>query len=279
MPFYETLELLDDLLEPAGFAYDPARNIFYARMNGWQRKVGYCRTYDEAAAHFSMIIHCEPFYFFYDNREWLLEFWKGQYGMTTGGEIGLYYREVKDYFPEVPRNLAIYQAAEEQDFPRITMRLVKKDRELFQKGQRHWWLTGFILGEFSKPKQLVMETELIFRDTVMAQAAAGAIRMAGYDTTQVRLLGRKVFFRFDKPRTRQPFGQKKVFTLLTQLRNYLLCKKYRRLTRGVREPLEQVAVFQKKAPRVFQYLYRLGKNRQGKKKRNGFTKKGGNRFA
>ncbi len=260
MPFYEKLEYLDNLLEPAGFAYDPARNIFYARMNGWQRKFGYCRAYDEAASHFSMVIHCEPFYFMYDNKEWLLEFWKGQYGMTTGGEIGLYYREQQE-FSKMPRELALFQAADEQDFPQISMRLLKKNKEMFRKGQRHWWLTGFILGEFSKPKQLVMETELLFKNVEMAQAAARAIRQAGYGNDQVRLMGRKVYFCFGKPKTHQPFWQKKLFILFKQLRNYLLCKKYRRLTRHIEAPLDQVLSLQEKAPGMFQKLLRLGGNR------------------
>lgn len=87
----DRLEELNRDLKPFGFAYDPSQDLFYSLMDCWQRNFGYCRLYDEATATFSMIIDCEPIYFRYGGKKWLIEFWKGQYGMTTGGEIGIYY--------------------------------------------------------------------------------------------------------------------------------------------------------------------------------------------
>lgn len=43
-----------------------------------------------------MKIDCEPIYFQYDGRRWLIEFWKGQYGITTGAEVGVYVTDKKD---------------------------------------------------------------------------------------------------------------------------------------------------------------------------------------
>lgn len=278
MPSYESLELLDEIVEPAGFAYDPVQHIFYSRRNGWQRKYGYCRAYDEAAAHFSMIFHCEPFYFYYDNKEWLLEFWKGQYGMTTGGEVGLYFRE-KPFVSElsVPmssiRKDALFQAAGEQDFPYVSMRLFKKEQELFRRSGRHWWLTGFILGEFSKREQLHMETMLIFKNTAMAQAAAKAIRQAGYNRDEVELWGKRVYFSFGKPKTKQPLSQKKLFVLLKQLQNYLLCKKYRKFVGQTEEVPDKLLALYRKRPRLFQKLLRIGGNRGWKKRRMPFRRR------
>ena len=37
-----------------------------------------------------MIIDCEPINFEYNGKKWLIEFWKGQYDLTTGCEIGVY---------------------------------------------------------------------------------------------------------------------------------------------------------------------------------------------
>lgn len=278
MPSYESLELLEEIVEPAGFAYEPVQNIFYTRRNGWQRKYGYCRAYDEAAAHFSMILHCEPFYFYYDQKEWLLEFWKGQYGMTTGGEVGLYFRE-KTSFSEFMDNTkktrqeAIFQAAREEDFPCVSMRLFKKEQELFRRSGRHWWLTGFVLGEFSKPKQLFMEVKLKFKNTEMAQAAAKAIRLAGYNRDEVELWGSRVYFRFEKPKTKQPFSQKKLFVLLKQLQNYLLCKKYRKFIGKSEELPDKLLALYRKRPGLFQKLLRIGGNRGWKKSRMPFQRR------
>lgn len=274
MPSYETLELLDEILEPAGFAYDPVQHIFYSRRNGWQRKYGYCRAYDEAAAHFSMIFQCEPFYFYYDNKEWLLEFWKGQYGMTTGCEAGLYFREKTPLSEqgEKSRSAAHFQAAEEKDFPLMTVRLLKNDVELFRRDGRHWWLTGFVLGEFSKPKQLVMEAKLSFKNPHMAQAAAKAIRLTGYETEQVALSDNHLYFRFEKPKTRQPFSQRKLFVLLKQLKNYILCKQYKKFMGNEKYPLEKLLAFRHRHPGLFRKLLQIGGNRRWKGYRKPFQR-------
>ena len=83
-------EYLEEIIHNLGYGYDKWQDIFYSKLNGWQRDMGYCRLYDEVAAPMSMIIDCEPIYFEYDNKKWLIEFWKGQYGMTTGCEVGVY---------------------------------------------------------------------------------------------------------------------------------------------------------------------------------------------
>ena len=92
----ERIYMLNRDLEPFGFAYDLYQDSFYSLMNPWQRKFGYCRLYDEACAPLSMIIDCEPIRFKYKGRKFLIEFWKGQYGMTTGGEVGIYYTDGPD---------------------------------------------------------------------------------------------------------------------------------------------------------------------------------------
>ena len=69
------LETFNEFLKPYGYIYDPHRDIFYTHINAWQRDMGYTRLYDEAAAPTSMIIDCEPIYFEYNNKRWLIEFW------------------------------------------------------------------------------------------------------------------------------------------------------------------------------------------------------------
>lgn len=81
-------------------------------MNPWQRKYGYCKTYDEASPLLGMIIDSEPIHFEYDNRYWLIEFWKGQYGMTTGCEIGIY--EIINNHSKVKED-SIYNSASDNE--------------------------------------------------------------------------------------------------------------------------------------------------------------------
>ena len=73
-----------------GFAYDHDKDSFYSTKDAWQKKMGYCHLYDVGAPIFQMIIDTEPIKFYYNNKNWLITFWKGQYGIVTGAEIGIY---------------------------------------------------------------------------------------------------------------------------------------------------------------------------------------------
>ena len=84
-----------DLAE-AGFAYDRKEDIFYSLMDCWQREMGYCQLYDEGSSLFNMVMHCEPVRFSYAGKRWMIELWKGQYGITTGAEVGIYNTDQDD---------------------------------------------------------------------------------------------------------------------------------------------------------------------------------------
>lgn len=257
-PFWEKWKKLEELLEPFGFGYDAREDIFYSILEGWQRKFGYCRAYDEGASHFSIIFDCEPFFFLYGEKEWLLEFWKGQYGMTSGGEVGLYWRDIDDV---IPVSLRIYDAVPDYEMPMIFIRVIKKGKELFHQKGRHWWMAGFVLGEYSKPKHLAMETELVFKNDEMAIAVLEAIEKRGYTKEQVLRNGNRILFFFDKPKSRQPFWQSGIFTWPKQLRNRYFCYKYRRITKVLDSHLDKILYLEKKAPKLFQRLLKIGGNR------------------
>ena len=92
----EKLSDINQALQPFGFAYDLRRDIIYSLKHAWQREFGYGKLYDEMAPVMNMVIHSEPIYFEYDNRRWMIEFWKGQYGITTGAEVGIYVEKERD---------------------------------------------------------------------------------------------------------------------------------------------------------------------------------------
>lgn len=64
----------EELINASGFDYDPKQDIFYSIMDPWQRKMGYCRLYDEACAPMGMIVDCEPVHFNYKGKRWMIEF-------------------------------------------------------------------------------------------------------------------------------------------------------------------------------------------------------------
>jgi hypothetical protein len=67
-------EDLDKIIAIGGYSYDPQQDIFYSNMDAWQREFGYCRLYDEAATPLRLIMDCEPIYFDFKEKHWLIEF-------------------------------------------------------------------------------------------------------------------------------------------------------------------------------------------------------------
>lgn len=142
-------EKFDETIEISGYAYDEAQDIFYSTLYPWQRKFGYCRLYDEAATSLGMIMDCEPIYFEYDGKRWLIEFWKGQYDLPTGCELGIYSTDGPDLNIPGFYNGTFYNAVGSEDFLDMSVKLYRKGKLLFTREGRHWWITGFKLGKFS----------------------------------------------------------------------------------------------------------------------------------
>src|SRR5688572_22906643 len=86
MATWEPTSTMAKAVVAAGFRYCPKQDITYSKIDAWQRLVGFTWPYDVASAPLHMIIDCETFYFNYAGTAWLIELWKGQYGVKTGAE-------------------------------------------------------------------------------------------------------------------------------------------------------------------------------------------------
>ncbi|MBR6551911.1 MAG: DUF4474 domain-containing protein, partial [Clostridia bacterium] len=78
------------ILVTAGFDYDPIQDVYFTQLDSWQRNFGFNSLYDTAAPMVGMVYSTLKIYFTYDNKDWMMEIWKGQYGITAGAEIGFY---------------------------------------------------------------------------------------------------------------------------------------------------------------------------------------------
>lgn len=215
----------------AGFLYDPAQDIIYSRLDALQRMAGYAWAFDEAAAPLGMIIDCEPFYFQYAGKLWMIELWKGQYDLETGAEIGVYRDDMGASLPLRARWYACVDTADQ-----LTMKftLYRNGRELFHRGpESHWWLTGFKWGVFTAlTSDLTMELEIVFPKKEMRDAFKQAVREKGYATTEKDSFS--IAFTFDSPRTEQPLSR--WAEGIEQEKNELLVTKYNELKQWLRIP-------------------------------------------
>ncbi|MDR0958691.1 MAG: DUF4474 domain-containing protein, partial [Clostridiales bacterium] len=150
---------LAQLVLSAGFTYEPEQDIIKSTHENVQRTLGYCKLYDQTAVFINSLIDCEPIIFTYGEYEYMLELWKGQYGIETGGEIGLYYRVADEPLTESERTLTgkLFKCVPDDMMINMAFTLYRKGKEFMKRGpEPSWWLTGFHWGFFSEPKQLVM---------------------------------------------------------------------------------------------------------------------------
>ena len=197
----------------AGFLYDPAQDIIYSRMDALQRNFGYAYGYDAAALGMSAVLDCEPIFFDYDGKHWMIELWKGQYGLESGCEIGVYNRPIGSTGPGyalldatvgqrpgdgAPSHNLFYDCAADTDRLELSATLHRDGAVLFTRGPEvHWWLTGFKWGVLSDPGQLSVDVAITLKDDEMCRAFMAGI--AGRPYPNLNVNGTTVSFAFTQP--------------------------------------------------------------------------------
>ncbi len=160
-----------EIMTLAGFEYDEQQGIFYSSMNPLQRQFGFNVIYDTAAPMVGMVYDTERLEFVYDNKEWMIQLWKGQYGITAGAEIGLYSRDID--------RVMQYDCADDEELIEMQYDFYNMDEYVFSRGpEKHWWLTGFKVFHLGIPFMITMDMTLKFTDNAMATAFMRAVKKA-----------------------------------------------------------------------------------------------------
>lgn len=148
------------VVKPFGYKYIPEWDVFSSRVDAWQRQFGYGTVYDRASVYFNMALHTLPIYFDYEGRTWLIQVWKGQYGICTGCELGLYH--ANELVDESRRKDAIFQAVDNDEMMDLSAEFWRQGIRIASLNQRHWWLTAFDVGTFSRPSELSLDISIRF---------------------------------------------------------------------------------------------------------------------
>jgi hypothetical protein len=182
-------------------------------MDALQRKFGYAYGYDAAALGMSAVLDCEPIFFDYEGKHWMIELWKGQYGLESGCEIGVYTRPIGSSGPgydlldatvgqrpgdDVSSHNLFYDCAADGDMLELSATLHRDGQALFTRGpEMHWWLTGFKWGVLSDPSQLSVDVAITLKDSAMREAFMAGV--AGRPYPNLNVDGTTVSFTFEKP--------------------------------------------------------------------------------
>ena len=161
------------ILNACGFEYDEKQGIYYSSVNPWQKGFGFNVIYDMSAPLAGMYYATERVYFQYDNKDWMIQIWKGQYGMTAGAEIGIYNKTDK---------IMQYDCVSEEEFLEMSFVLYNQGEKMFERGpEKHWWLTGFKILNIGVPILLDMDMTIKFPTKSMADAFEAGLKKANRD--------------------------------------------------------------------------------------------------
>lgn len=260
MTFVEKCSLLSEIAEPFGYCYEPSQDIFSTSVNAWQREFGYTALFDRYAAHFGMVFDCQPVYFDYDNRTWLVEFWKGQYGINTGCEIGIY--KADSIVTTDRRDTAWFQSVDDNEMLPMSMHLYHNKECLAHLSKKHWWLTIFDMGKFCRPEDLSMEIRLTFPNREMLEAFVEALQTEGYTEQNISICGLQVSFSYQSCSICKLSWFRKLICRKAQLRNRILCQLFLCITKPFECSLDRLLCLYFYLPFVFR---RIMKNKKRKK--------------
>ncbi len=155
------------------YMFDPDGNYYYTNEDPWQRAFGFNELYDVGAAFCVMYYDTMRLYFEYDDKDWLIQYWKGQYGWVfIGSEIGVYNKPTS-------RILEHYDSANDEDALKMSLVCYRNGEEIFTRGYgTYWWITGFVPGmldSFTDRSEITMESRITMKDTTMLAAVRAAL--------------------------------------------------------------------------------------------------------
>lgn len=265
MNFCEKVELLDSLLAPFGFCFIPKHEIVTSRLDAWQKAFGYCSLFDRSALHFNMVFDCEPVYFYYCGKTWLIQFWKGQYGINIGGEIGIYRADGIIPMEKFDKTI-FYGIPEDERFP-LEMELNYKGQPLFSLSRKHWWLTGFRVSSYCNPEDLSMKVTIQFPNEEMLDAFICSMKRMAYNECDLLICDTSVSFTFGIPHSRQPRHFHRCTAAFSQWQNRIFCRLFHYVTRPFSCIMDKILYLYFFLPKCFRHLLRFKRHRRQKRKK------------
>lgn len=167
------------------YQYDPDNQFFFTDDNPWQRNFGFNAVYDQFAPFAVMYMDTVRMKFRHEkqNIDYMIQFWKGQYGWVfVGCEIGIYTKPAS-------RLLEHYDCATDEQSLKMDMSFYQKGKWEFTRTYRtYWWATGFIPGQLEKfgdRSSLVMTTRITLKDSQMTSAFVEALKGQGFKQVNI----------------------------------------------------------------------------------------------
>ena len=261
MSFQEKCDTLETLIHPFGYCYDSSQDVFSTLVDSPQRGFGYTAAFDRYASLFGMVFDCIPIYFDYEERTWLIELWKGQYGINLGCEIGIYKADA--LIPSIHRRTTLFHSAEDREMLPMTVCLYRHDDRISHLCKKHWWLTVFHMGAFSQPGELSMQVRIAFPNTEMRDAFTNAL--ADQTKMSYKVFGLQVCLLFAAcSACHLPLPQR-LLRPVVEWKNRLSCKLFLWMTKPFCTSLDRLLCLYYLLPPIFRRIFRHKKHRKCRK--------------
>lgn len=259
----EKIEKINELIMPFGYCYYPNQDIFSTTIDAWQREFGYTESYNYHSQRLNIVFDNQPIYFDYNNRTWLIEFWKGQYGINAGGEVGIYYSD--SIVPHYLRNITLFKSVKDNEMFPISMQIFNNGNSIGKLYQKHWWLTIFKLGMFCEPSNLSMKISITFPNCEMMNVFINALYENGYQSENIYISGLRVYILFNSCSSCSLSSFRRLSYCFTQWKNRNYCKLYLRITKPFSTSLDRALCLYYYLPFAFRRLFTLRKFNKCKK--------------
>lgn len=161
--------------------------------NAWQRPFGFIRLYDVASQLIGYQYDFTRVVFNYGNKDWLVEFWKGQYALFQyGGEIGVYTKYATGFGDTLA---SVYNCPGREDWLDMEMTLYQQQsdgkmiRVFTRDYDKYWWCDAYRIGRLRKTKpaaELQMVSRITLKDETMAGAFAEGMKSCGFSQVSDR---------------------------------------------------------------------------------------------
>ncbi len=158
-----------------------------------QRKFGFNGAYDWGSKFVNFYLSTIRVYFTYNDKDWLIELWKGEYAMATVGcEVGFYYRDHNQSLLDTlgPNNL-LYKSVADEDAMEVSMKLWQYEKstdatpaqKINYSKRNCWWAADFETGVLEKHRDqttLVMMATIDFPTDKMMNLFLDALEEEGF---------------------------------------------------------------------------------------------------
>ena len=174
-----------------GYRYSSDGYYYCDDKDNWQKDTGYNEVYDKWAPYAAMYIDQVRIRFQYENKNWMIQLWKGQYGyLLIGAEIGVYTCGLNEYTGGTG-DFNHFNVAEKQDWLYMQLDCYYcqggngQYKKIFTRPyDKYWWATGFVKGQLTKytaPRtELKTKNRITFKSPDQANLFVQGLKLGGF---------------------------------------------------------------------------------------------------